>query len=87
MAKNLDLVLKHTYYDQIIAGQKTIEYRLATAYWQNRLMGTSYDTVTFRRGYTSESVTVRITYIDLIWYTHEFFSEEPALVFAIGFEM
>ena len=62
----LDLVLEHKWYDMIAAGEKPEEYRAHSAYWDRRIgdkvaTGNLWPRVRFRRGYTSTSMTFRLT--------------------------
>lgn len=64
MQNKLDLVLTHKWFDLIKSGQKTIEYRRKTPYWERRLKGfKSGDTIVFRRGYTNTTLTAIIVKI------------------------
>lgn len=83
MSKVLDLVMKGVYYDAIEDGTKTVEYRAANEYWERRLIGTDYTQIRFRRGYTQITLIRQIEKIELEYIQHEFFSEDPILVFAI----
>lgn len=58
----LHLILKYKWYDLIKSGKKKIEYRDHTRYWVNRIWGKDF--VTFHRGYTSETMTFRIKYVN-----------------------
>ena len=49
--KILHLNLYRKYFDQILKGEKTIEYREVTPYWSKRLEGRHYDVIQFRNGY------------------------------------
>ncbi len=49
--KILHLNLFRKYFDQILNGTKTIEYRDITPYWSKRLEGRHYDVIQFRNGY------------------------------------
>jgi len=51
MKKVLHLNLYRKYFDQILKGEKTIEYREVTPYWSKRLEGRHYDVIQFRNGY------------------------------------
>jgi len=51
MKKVLHLNLYRKYFDQILNGKKTIEYREVTPYWSKRLDGRHYDVIQFRNGY------------------------------------
>ena len=64
--KPLFLILKGTYFDQIIAGTKTIEYRDHTPFYTSRLMRDgkyrNFETVIFQEGYNKNArrMTVEI---------------------------
>lgn len=47
----LHLTLKKKWFDLILSGKKTEEYREIKPYWEKRLMGKTYDKVIFRNGY------------------------------------
>ena len=49
--KVLHLNLYRKYFDAILNGTKTIEYRDITPYWSRRLEGRHYDVIQFRNGY------------------------------------
>ena len=51
MKKVLHLNLYRKYFDQILKGEKTTEYREVTSYWSKRLEGRHYDVIKFRNGY------------------------------------
>ena len=51
MKRVLHLNLYRKYFDQILKGEKTIEYREVTPYWSKRLEGKHYDVIQFRNGY------------------------------------
>jgi hypothetical protein len=58
--KTLYLTLKKEWFDQIIAGTKTSEYREVKKYWNDRLLnpdGTfkKYDVIHFKNGYNPDS--------------------------------
>lgn len=89
VAKVLVLPLKATYFDQIAAGTKPEEFRLATPYWRKRLAGRTYDRIVLTKGYPPTGDTSRR--MELPWrgcrlttITHEFFGLEPVEVFAIA---
>lgn len=88
MSKILTLHLKSKWWDQIIIGVKTIEYRLATAYWHKRLIGKNYDEIHIWLGYPKKTEThkllkMRIGRIWLDTIIHEEFGNEPVNVFCI----
>ena len=43
--------VENVYFDAILKGEKTIEYRDITPYWSKRLEGRHYDVIQFRNGY------------------------------------
>ena len=55
MKKVLHLNLYHKYFDQILKGEKTIEYRDITPYWSKRLEGRHYDVIKFKNGYRKDA--------------------------------
>ena len=50
MSNVLTLTLKKQYFDAILSGEKTIEYRDIPDYWRPRLENKEYDTILFRNG-------------------------------------
>ena len=56
----LHLVLNHHWFDLIISGKKTSEYRERTDYWNKRLTNKQYDTVIFHKGYTNTTAAYKI---------------------------
>lgn len=88
MSGTLTLPLNGVYFDQIKAGTKTEEYRLVTPYWSKRLVGRSYLSVVFTKGYPKADDRERR--IKRIWrgytvktITHPHFGPDPVEVFAI----
>lgn len=86
----MDLILpvKGVYFAQIVAGLKTEEYRLRTAYWRRRIEGKVFDRVIVTRGYPKSTDTTR--QLVLPWQgctvktiTHPHFGPDPVEVFAI----
>lgn len=65
--KILHLTLKKKWFDMIASGEKKEEYREMKPYWEKRLVGKSYDAVSFRNGYTKDapSMTVEIYWISV----------------------
>lgn len=59
----LHLVLKHHWFDLIISGKKTSEYRECSEYWNKRLTNKHYNTVVFHKGYTNTTATYKIVSI------------------------
>lgn len=89
MTGNLTLPMKAVYFDQIRAGTKPEEYRLATDYWRKRLEGREYERVILKRGYPKRDDDARILVLPwrgcyLKTLTHPHFGNEPVTVFAIN---
>ena len=51
----LHLTLKKKWFDMILSGEKTEEYRDIKPYYNLRLIGREYDSVVFRNGYASNA--------------------------------
>ena len=63
MAKSvLHLNLYRRYFDEILSGEKRIEYREVTPYWSKRLEGRNYDVIQFRNGYAKVAPIMIVTY-------------------------
>lgn len=60
MKNTLHLVLKHHWFDKIVSGEKTSEYRVCSEYWNKRLTNANYDTVVFHKGYTNTTAIYKI---------------------------
>ena len=50
------------YFDAILSGSKTIEYRDITPYWSKRLEGKHYDVIKFRNGYAKVAPEMIVQY-------------------------
>ncbi len=48
---NLQLAVKGEYFDAMIRGEKTEEYRLCNDYWNKRIMFREYDRLIITKGY------------------------------------
>ena len=84
---DLHLNLNGEYFDQIKAGTKPWEYRLASK-WLKRLEGKSFDRVFIKRGYPKENDFDRIVErpwrgFELHVITHPHFGSDPVQVCAI----
>ena len=58
----LHLNLYRKYFDAILSGSKTIEYRDITPYWSKRLEGRHYDIIKFRNGYAKIAPEMIVEY-------------------------
>lgn len=82
------LVLKSEYFDAILRGEKTEEFRRVTPYWSKRLEGRTYDGLVLTRGYPPRNDLTRR--LELPWrgltrqtITHPHFGPLPVDIFAI----
>ena len=66
MKKVLNLTLKKEWFDKIVSGEKTEEYREIKPYWTNRfksgpgILSSEFDEVHFRNGYNHDSPFMRV---------------------------
>ncbi|MFC2467828.1 MAG: ASCH domain-containing protein [Capnocytophaga endodontalis] len=60
MNKTLHLTIKKKWFDMILSGEKTEEYRDIKPYYNLRLIGREYDTVVFRNGYARDAPSLTI---------------------------
>ncbi len=86
--RTLTLPLKGVYFDQIKAGTKPREYRMATPFWVKRLQGRRYDRIVLTRGYPARDDAERRLVLPWAGYRmemlqHEHFGPEPVHVFSI----
>ena len=51
----LHLTLKKKWFDMILSGKKTEEYREIKPYWANRFYSKKYHYITFRNGYAANA--------------------------------
>ncbi|MDH1341863.1 ASCH domain-containing protein [Ectopseudomonas oleovorans] len=87
----LHLPLKGEYFDQIKAGTKPDEFRLANDYWRKRLVGRTYDRIELTRGYPKRYDADRRLVLPYRGYrlttiTHPHFGDQAVEVFAINVE-
>lgn len=88
--KALTLPLKGEYFDQIKAGTKPEEYRLATDFWATRIVGREYDRIVLTRGYPKGGgiegetrLTRKWCGYRTAWLTHPHFGPKSVQVFAL----
>ena len=62
MSKILHLNLYRKYFDAIVNGTKTIEYRDKTDYWKKRIEDREYDVIKFRNGYATDAPIMLVEY-------------------------
>lgn len=58
----LTLPMKKRYYDDIIAGTKKEEMRIANDYWLSRVKGKHFDVLEFKRGYPERGDLKRLAW-------------------------
>ena len=85
---NLQLAGKGEYFDAIIRGEKTEEYRLCNDYWNKRIMFREYDRLIITKGYpkrddSSRRIDVPYDGYEIKTITHPHFGDKPVKVFAI----
>jgi hypothetical protein len=56
---NLQLAVKGEYFDAMIRGEKTEEYRLCNDYWNKRIMFREYDRLIITKGYPKRHIAFR----------------------------
>jgi len=71
--KVLHLNLFRKYFDAILNGEKTTEYREVTSYWSKRLEGRHYDVIKFRNGYRKDAPEMVVEYcgVNVVNYKNE----------------
>lgn len=55
MNNTLHLTIKKKWFDMILSGKKTEEYRDIKPYWANRFYSKKYHYITFRNGYAANA--------------------------------
>ncbi|EAA0977096.1 hypothetical protein DLY41_11300 [Escherichia coli] len=85
---NLQLAVKGEYFDAMIRGEKTEEYRLCNDYWNKRIMFREYDRLIITKGYpkredSSRRIDVPYDGYEIKTITHPHFGDKPVKVFAI----
>ena len=84
--KDLFIIIKKKYLDEIKSGIKKYEYRLVTPYWAKRLVDVKYRNIIFQAGYSKDSERLILPYKGycIMNVKHDFFGNEPVTVFAIN---
>lgn len=87
---DLIIPVNGVYFDQIVAGTKSEEYRLVTKFWMKRLCGREYSRVIMTKGYPKDGGIEGVTRTTRKWrgvqlktITHPHFGKDPVEVFAI----
>lgn len=92
---SLQLAVKGEYFDAMMRGEKTEEYRLYNEYWRNRLIcgawkdfPRQFDRLIITKGYprkddASRRIDVKYNGYEIKTITHPHFGDKPVKVFAI----
>lgn len=85
---NLQLAVKGEYFDAMIRGEKTEEYRLVNDYWKKRLVNREYGSLIIAKRYPKRDDSRRRIDVPYDGYeiktiTHPHFGPDPVEVFAI----
>ncbi len=86
---DLCLAVKKEYFEQIKSGEKRDEFRLCNDYWNKRIIGKDFDTVTITLGYPTKDDEERRIVFDwdgcfITKIRHKQFDNELHEVFAIS---
>ena len=77
----LHLTLHKIWFDKIVTGEKTEEYRRRTDFWKNRLNGRHYEQIQFRNGYNKDAPTMRVQCLGI---SEGQWEGEPCYVLKLG---
>lgn len=85
---NINIAVRREYFEQIKAGTKRYEFRLANEYWRKRLEGREYDKIIITLGYPKRHDETRRMVFE--WggcfkklHQHKEFGKEEVEVYAI----
>lgn len=84
--KKLHIIIKRKYFDEILSGKKTKEYRIVKPYWVNKIVGKNYSHIIFQAGYSATAPRMEAEYLGykIENLRHEFFGNESVVVFALS---
>ena len=71
----LRLTLKRHWFDQIVSGKKTVEYREIKPYWESRLEDRDFDVIEFKNGYHAGAKTMTVECLGITKNLHSGFYE------------
>lgn len=90
---DLHLAVKGIYFNQVLSGVKTREFRLYNEYWKKRLLNRAepYENIIYTLGYPSrEDQSRRLIFpykgFEVTEISHSLFGDAPVKVFAIYLE-
>lgn len=83
--KDLFLTIHRKYFEEILFGLKREEYRIVKPFFEKKIVGKHYDTITFQNGYSKKSPRLTAQYLgfNIVEMQHEFFGSEKVKVFEI----
>jgi len=82
--EKLFIVVKNEYFQQILAGTKTEEYRRYTRYWISRVVGREYSHIIFQNGFKKhERVEVSYLGYEVQALQRDFFGPFPVKLFIL----
>ena len=84
MAK-LFIIIKKQYFDEILSGKKTEEFRLVKPHWVKQIVGKEYTHIIFQNGYAANAPRLEAEYrgYDVRNIRHPFFGNDEVPVFAL----
>ena len=81
VSKILHLTLHRQWFDLILSGEKTEEYREDKEFWRRRLENQRYDEIHFRNGYARDARWMRVELFDI---TRGEWGDSPVFVLKLG---
>ena len=81
VSKILHLTLHRQWFDLILSGEKTEEYREVKEFWRRRLENQRYDEIHFRNGYAPDARWMRVELLDI---TRGEWGGSPVFVLKLG---
>lgn len=81
----LQLTIKKIYFDEILLGLKTEEYRLIKSHWTKRIINKNYTHIVFTNGYNKNSSKLEAEYLgyETRKIKHEFFGNKKVECFVL----
>ena len=63
MEKNLFLTIKKEFFDKILSGKKTEEYRVVNSFYKSRIENKKYTHIILQKGYNAKSKRLKAEYL------------------------
>ena len=83
--KIVDMCLRYKYFEDIVSGNKLVEYRAHTNYWKKRLLNPLVTAIRFRKGRRSAPEITKevkaVSIVNVADYLHEVDAEDHHAVF------